>query len=81
LQASIEGLRGGYIAADISTGRPLGAPSRKLAEEIVAKLRQVDVLVSQGQNRVDAIRHRREFGAAAAWPLVASRRRTRPSQP
>jgi putative transposase len=25
-------------------------------EEIVAKLRQVDVLVSQGQNRVDAIR-------------------------
>ena len=26
-------------------------------EEIVAKLRQVDVLVSQGQNMVDAIRH------------------------
>src|SRR5262245_38680729 len=26
------------------------------AEEIVAKLRQVDVLVSQGQNMVDAIR-------------------------
>jgi len=30
--------------------------TRKRYEEIVAKLRQVDVLVSQGQNRVDAIR-------------------------
>jgi len=27
-----------------------------ILEEIVAKLRQVDVLVSQGQNMVDAIR-------------------------
>ena len=30
-------------------------------EEIVAKLRQVDVLVSQGQNIADAIR---QFGAS-----------------
>ncbi len=46
---------------------------RYKAEEIVAKLRQVDVLVSQGQNMADAIRQigvsevtfyrwRREFG-------------------
>ena len=46
---------------------------RHKAEEIVAKLRQVDVLVSQGQNVADAIRQigvtevtyyrwRREFG-------------------
>src|SRR5262249_34843071 len=32
------------------------ARKRYKPEEIVAKLRQVDVLVSQGQNRVDAIR-------------------------
>ena len=32
------------------------ATKRCTPEEIVAKLRQVDVLVSQGQNRVDAIR-------------------------
>src|SRR5262249_47715378 len=32
------------------------ARKRYKAEEIVAKLRQVDVLVSQGQNMVDAIR-------------------------
>ena len=32
------------------------ASSRYKPEEIVAKLRQVDVLVSQGQNMVDAIR-------------------------
>ena len=30
---------------------------RYTPEEIVAKLRQVDVLVSQGQNIADAIRH------------------------
>ena len=34
------------------------ARKRYKPEEIVAKLRQVDVLVSQGQNRVDAIRVR-----------------------
>ena len=50
--------------------RRLGPP-----EEIIAKLRQVDVLVSQGQNMVDAIRQtgvsevtyyrwRQEFGGA-----------------
>lgn len=32
------------------------ARKRHTAEEIVAKLRQVDVLVSQGQNVADAIR-------------------------
>ncbi len=32
------------------------AKKRYTAEEIVAKLRQVDVLVSQGQNVADAIR-------------------------
>jgi len=32
------------------------ARKRYKPEEIVAKLRQVDVLVSQGQNRVDPIR-------------------------
>ena len=32
------------------------ARKRYKPEEIVAKLRQVDVLVSQGQNMVDAIR-------------------------
>ena len=32
------------------------ARKRYKPEEIVAKLRQVDVLVSQGQNLVDAIR-------------------------
>jgi transposase len=32
------------------------AKKRYKPEEIVAKLRQVDVLVSQGQNMVDAIR-------------------------
>jgi hypothetical protein len=46
------------------------ARKRYKPEEIVAKLRQVDVLVSQGQNMVDAIRPRRH--AAAAWPLVAA---------
>jgi putative transposase len=49
------------------------ARKRYKPEEIVAKLRQVDVLVSQGQNMVDGIRQvgvsevtycrwRREFG-------------------
>jgi putative transposase len=51
------------------------ARKRYKPEEIVAKLRQVDVLVSQGQNMVDAIRQigvsevtyyrwRQEFGRA-----------------
>jgi hypothetical protein len=31
-------------------------------EEIVAKLRQADVLISQGQSVADAIRPQREFG-------------------
>jgi transposase-like protein len=50
------------------------ARKRYKPEEIVAKLRQVDVLISQGQNMVDAIRQigvsevtfyrwRQEFGA------------------
>jgi len=34
------------------------ARKRYKPEEIVAKLRQVDVLVSQGQNMVDAIRQK-----------------------
>ena len=38
------------------------ARKRYKPEEIVAKLRQVDVLVSQGQNMVDAIRQRGERG-------------------
>ena len=38
------------------------ARKRYKPEEIVAKLRQVDVLVSQGQNMVDAIR----YGGATA---------------
>jgi hypothetical protein len=33
------------------------ARKRYKPEEIVAKLEQVDVLVSQGQNMLDAIRH------------------------
>jgi hypothetical protein len=36
--------------------RTVMARKRYKPEEIVAKLRQVDVLVSQGQNMVDAIR-------------------------
>jgi len=35
------------------------ARKRYKPEEIVAKLRQVDVLVLQGQNRVDSIRLRK----------------------
>ena len=52
------------------------ARKRYKPEEIVAKLRQVDVLVSQGQNMVDAIRQigvsevtyyrwRQEFGVSS----------------
>ena len=33
------------------------ATKRQKPEEIVTKLRQVDVLVGQGQSRIDAIRH------------------------
>ena len=55
------------------------ARKRYKPEEIVAKLRQVDVLVSQGQNMVDAIRQigvsevtyyrwRQEFGGLKSIP-------------
>jgi putative transposase len=58
------------------------ARKRYKPEEIVAKLRQVDVLVSQGQNMVDAIRQigvsevtyyrwRQEFGCPACRPARA----------
>src|SRR2546428_13360971 len=40
----------------LTSRRPAMARKRYKPEEIVAKLRQVDVLVSQGQNLVDAIR-------------------------
>ena len=47
------------------------ARKRYKPEEIVAKLRQVDVLVSQGQNMVDAIR---QIGVSEVtyyrWPGV-----------
>jgi putative transposase len=56
------------------------ARKRYKPEEIVAKLRQVDFLVSQGQNMVDAIRQigvsevtyyrwRQEFGALKSEPV------------
>ena len=48
------------------------ARKRYEPEEIVAKLRQVDVLLSQGQNTVDAIR---QIGVSEvrvrAWPKVS----------
>jgi hypothetical protein len=40
----------------LSSRRTVMARKRYKPEEIVAKLLQVDVLVSQGQNTVDAIR-------------------------
>src|SRR5437016_13610857 len=40
----------------LASRRTVMARKRYKPEEIVAKLRQVDVLVSQGQNMVDAIR-------------------------
>src|SRR6185437_8610225 len=40
----------------LTSRRTVMARKRYKPEEIVAKLRQVDVLVSQGQNLVDAIR-------------------------
>ena len=40
----------------LTSRRTATARKRYKPEEIVAKLRQVDVLVSQGQNMVDAIR-------------------------
>src|SRR5437762_7689729 len=40
----------------LTSRRTVMARKRYRPEEIVAKLRQVDVLVSQGQNMVDAIR-------------------------
>src|SRR5262249_42026924 len=56
----------------LTSRRTAMARKRYKPEEIVAKLRQVDVLVSQGQNMVDAIqigvsevtyyRWRQEFG-------------------
>jgi hypothetical protein len=45
------------------------ARKRYKPEEIVAKLRQVDVLVSQGQNMVDAIR---QIGVSDARPQFLS---------
>ena len=46
------------------------ARKRYKPEEIVAKLRQVDVLVSQGQNMVDAIRP--EVGVSEVTYYLAS---------
>jgi hypothetical protein len=40
----------------LTSRRTVKARKRYKPEEIVAKLRQVDVLVSQGQNMMDAIR-------------------------
>src|SRR5213082_1692490 len=40
----------------LTSRRTVMARKRYKPEEIVAKLRQIDVLVSQGQNMVDAIR-------------------------
>jgi transposase-like protein len=40
----------------LTSRRTVMARKRYKPEEIVAKLRQVDVLLSQGQNIVDAIR-------------------------
>jgi putative transposase len=40
----------------LTSRRTVMAKKRYKPEEIVAKLRQVDVLVSQGQNMMDAIR-------------------------
>src|SRR6187549_3763630 len=40
----------------LTSRRTVMARKRYKSEEIVAKLRQVDVLVSQGQNMADAIR-------------------------
>jgi hypothetical protein len=42
----------------LTSRRTAMARKRYKPEEIVAKLRQVDVLVSQGQNIVDAMRAR-----------------------
>jgi putative transposase len=44
------------------------ARKRYKAEEIVAKLRQVDVLTSQGQSMADAIR---QIGVSEVWPTIA----------
>jgi putative transposase len=57
------------------------ARKRYKPEEIVAKLRQVDVLVSQGQNMADAIRQigvsevtyyrwRQEFGGLKKYRML-----------
>jgi len=59
-------------------------------EEIVAKLRQVDVLVSQGTSMADAIRPHASLGyrppapevflsAFVAWPAVAAKLATPPA--
>src|ERR1700747_2204048 len=68
----------------LTSRRTVMARKRYKPEEIVAKLRQVDVLVSQGQNMVDAIRQigvsevtyyrwRQEFGGQGdETPLVAN---------
>jgi transposase-like protein len=67
----------------LTSRRTVMARKRYKPEEIVAKLRQVDVLVSQGQNMVDAIRQigvsevtyyrwRQEFGGLKTGVGVAS---------
>jgi hypothetical protein len=62
----------------LTSRRTVMARKRYKPEEIVAKLRQVDVLVSQGQNMVDAIRQRGERGdvlsvALGVWRAPSSR--------
>jgi hypothetical protein len=49
------------------------ARKRYKPEEIVAKLRQVDVLVSQGQNMVDAIRQIGVSEWCPSWLIFACR--------
>src|SRR5258708_2869243 len=64
----------------LTSRRTVMTRKRYKPEEIVAKLRQVDILVSQGQNMVDAIRQigvsevtyyrwRQEFGGLARGGL------------
>jgi hypothetical protein len=58
---------------------------RHKPEEIVAKLRQVDVLVSQGETVADAVRaigvNRAEEFATGVTHLRMARRSTRPHAP
>ena len=52
-------------------------PKKRTPEEIVAKLRQVDVLVSQGQSIADAVR---QIGVTNS-PIIAGARNTVGSRP